>query len=115
MNSTINELPLGWKLFALGMLVLGVVFVFGFIIRYVTHLPWASTKEGRHLVAMSANVGGFLVLYLVLAAWPDMPYRNVVRLTLFTVLITNCGWRWWLLERHLAERREAARRVSGDV
>lgn len=109
MNSTISELPVVWKLIALGLLALGIVFAFGFLGRYVTKLPWSSTEEGRHLVAMSANVGLFLVLYAVLAAWPDMPYRNVVRLTLFTVLVGNLGWRWWLLEKHLRERDRARR------
>lgn len=105
MNQTIAELPLAWKLVAFGLLILGTVFVFGFLGRYMTTLPWSSTEEGRHLVAMSANVGGFLLLYTVLAVWPDMPYRNIVRLALFVVLIGNCGRQWWLLEKHLRARR----------
>lgn len=107
MNQTINELPMFWKLFAFALLLLGIVFVFGFIGRYVTKLPWSSSEEGRHLIAMSANVGLFLLLYTALAVWPDMPYKNVVRMTLFAALIANCGWRWWLLEKHLRERRQS--------
>lgn len=112
MNATISELPLVWKLVAFGLLVLGIVFVFGFIADYTSHLPWTSSEEGRHLVAMSANVGAFLLLYTALAIWPDMPLRNIVRLVLFAALIGNCGWRWWLLRKYLRSRR---RRGTPDV
>lgn len=105
MNQTISSLPLGWKLYALGLLLLGIIFVLGFLARYTAKLPWASTEEGKHLVAMSAVIGGFLALYLMLAAWPDMPYRHEVRLTLFTALVAALGHRWWLLEKHLRKRR----------
>jgi hypothetical protein len=111
-NSTIDSLPLGWKLYALGLLFLGIVFVLLFLGRYTRKLPWASTEEGKHLVAMSAVIGGFLILYLALAAWPDMPYRHAVRLVLFTALVAVLGHRWWLLEAHLRERR---RRGTPDV
>lgn len=107
MNQTISGLPLGWKLFALGLLVLGIIFVIGFLVRYTAKLPWASSEEGRHLVAMSSVVGAFLVLYLALAAWPEMPYRHAVRMVLFTALVAVLGHRWWLLEKHLRGKRRS--------
>ncbi len=105
MSQTIRSLPPVWAAVAYALLGLGVLFTFGFIARYVTNLPWSRTEEGRHLVAMSANVGAFFVLYSVLAVWPDFPGRNAIRMTLFVVLVANCGRRWWLLERYLRERR----------
>lgn len=106
----IQALPPLWFALAYGALVLGLVFVVAFIGRYTATLPWTRTEEGRHLVAMSATVGAFFALYLLLAVWPELPGRSVIRLGLLLVLVGNCGWRYALLERHLRERRRAARR-----
>lgn len=101
MNTTINAMPVEWQVFAYTVLGLGTVFVLGFLIEYMVRLPWASSPEGRHLVAMSANVGAFFVLYLVLAVWPEFPGRGIARIGLLVAIVANCGVRWWLLRRHL--------------
>lgn len=106
MNRDIQSLPPVWSLVAYILLGLGVVAVAWFLGRYMTKLPWAQTEEGRHLVAFSASVGAFFVLYLLLAVWPTLPGRSVIRFTLLTALIVNCWWRVWLLEKHLRERRQ---------
>lgn len=105
MIRAINSLPWGWSLFAYLVLGLGAFSVAAFIVRYVTNLPWRVTEEGRHLVAMSGNILAFFVLYLVQAFVPDWPGRQITLIVLLVLLVANCVWRWWLLERHLARSR----------
>jgi hypothetical protein len=54
---------------------------------------------------MSANVGAFFVLYLVLAVWPEFPGRGAIRFVLLIAIVTNCGWRWYLYRKDLREFR----------
>lgn len=105
MNKDIATLPLVWQVLAYCLLGLGLLFVVGFILRYTTNLPWKIHEEGKHLVAMSANVGAFFVLYIGLGLFPEFPGRAAVRLGLLVALVANCGWRWVLLEKHLRERK----------
>jgi hypothetical protein len=102
-NRDIAALPLWAMIVAYVALGYGVFIVAGFLIRYMTKLPWRETEEGRHLVAMSANVGAFFVLYLALTIWPEFPGRSLVRFGLFFLLLANCTRRWYLLEEHFAE------------
>jgi hypothetical protein len=99
----IQELPWWAEVLGYGLLSLGLVFVLGFLVRYRMINTWVTlTEEGKHLVAMSANIGAFFVVYLVLAIWPDLPrwLVSMIRLTLLVGLVLNCGWRWLLLERY---------------
>lgn len=105
MSQSIRALPPAWAAIAYALLGIGLFFVAGFLIRYMTRLPWAESPEGRHLVAVSANVGAFFALYLALTIWPEFPGRTAVRMALFVAIVINCGWRWWLLEKHLRERK----------
>ena len=66
MSQSIRALPPAWAAIAYALLGLGLFFVLGFLIRYMSRLPWAASPEGRHLVAVSANVGAFFALYLAL-------------------------------------------------
>lgn len=105
----IQALPLWASLLGYALLALGLIFVLGFLLRYRGTVRWRGlTEEGRHLIAMSANIGAFFVVYLVIAIWPDLPRGLVstIRLSLLLGLVINCGWRWWLLERY---RRRASR------
>jgi predicted permease len=101
----IQALPVWASVLAYTVLALGLVFVTGFILRYVVKLPWSDSEEGRHLVAMSANIGAFFVVYLLLAIWPELPGRSAIRIGLLFLLVGNCGWRWWLLEKYLREHK----------
>lgn len=107
MIRVIHSLPLGWQIFAYAVLAWGLISVALFLGRYMTSLPWASTPEGRHLVAMSGNIGAFFLVYLVQAVWPELPGRSLILIVLLVGLVVSCTWRWILLERHLAERRRA--------
>lgn len=109
MIKAINSMPTGWSIFAYIVLGIGAVSVAGFLVRYMANLPWRSTEEGRHLVAMSASVGAFFAVYLVQAFIPDWPGRAYVMVALLVALVANCVWRWVMLERHLARRRRATR------
>lgn len=106
----IQALP-GWaSIFGYAVLALGLVFIVGFITRYLILTGWHSiSEEGRHLIAMSANIGAFFVIYLVIAVWPELPRWLIMslRLGLLVGLVANCGWRWSLLERY--HRRRARR------
>lgn len=105
MIHTMQSLPFLWELFAYLVLGWGLLVVLLFLGRYMTRLPWTSTPEGRHLVAMSANIGAFFLVYLVQAVWPDMPGRRYIMLGLLLVLVANCTSRWLLLERYLRRRK----------
>jgi len=96
----IQTLPLWGQILGYGLLILGTVFVAGFLIRYRHFTPWPNlTEEGRHLIAMSANIGAFFVVYLALIIWPEFPGRSFIRIGLLVGLVANCGWRWRLLEK----------------
>lgn len=110
MINTVRSLPLVWELLAYGVLGWGLVAVLLFLGRYTTSLPWASTPEGRHLVAMSGNIGAFFAVYLVQAVWPGLPGRRYILIVLLAGLVASCTWRWLLLERHLRERRRQQHR-----
>lgn len=107
MIRAINSLPLGWMLFSYGLLVWGLVVIVAFLTRYMIKLGWRRTEEGRHLVAMSANVGAFFLIYIIQIFIPDWSWRPLLMVVLLVGLVVNCTWRWWLLEKHLRERREA--------
>lgn len=111
MINTVRSLPLVWELLAYGVLAWGLLSVLLFLGRYMTSLPWSSTPEGRHLVAMSGNIGAFFLVYLVQAVWPGLPGRRYILIVLLIGLVASCTWRWLLLERHLRERRRERRRA----
>lgn len=104
MIRAIQALP--WYLSFLGyaLLAIGLIEIIGFIFRYVTNFH-SRTEEGKHLIAMSANLGAFFLVYLVQLVWPTMPARPYILLGLLIYLVVNCGRRWQLLERHLRERK----------
>lgn len=79
-----------------------------FVLRYVTTLPWYASEEGRHLVAMTANIWAFAAIYLVQLLWPEIPdrLRQWLLLSLLVIFVGNCTWRWVMLERHLRRRRK---------
>lgn len=105
MNGAISTLPLWLSLIAYGILALGVVFAAGFITDYLVHTRHIG-EIGRHMVAMTANVGAFFVLYLVLGIWPNFPGRNIIRFVLLIAIVANCGWRWHLYRKSVREARE---------
>ncbi len=113
MNQQISTMPQPWATIA--YVLLGLVWLSCglFLVRYTRRLPWAGTSEGRHLVAMSANVFCFATLYIVRAIWPDFPGRGAVLFVLLVGLTINTVWRLVLLEKHLRERKRAARADAG--
>lgn len=98
MNAFINSLPAWMSAIAYAILALGVFFGVGFIVDYVTHTMHID-EIGRHMVAMTANVVAFFVLYLLLAVWPDLPGRGGVRFALLIAIVINMGWRWRLYRK----------------
>lgn len=109
MTRDIQALPLWAQIFGYGLLALGLVFAVVFLVRYRMITAWRQlTEEGRHLVAMTANLGAFFVVQLVISVWPDLPREltMTLRLSLMVGLVANLGWRWLMLERY---RRRARR------
>lgn len=108
MSRTIQSYPLGWQIYALVMLGVGIVGCWAFVYRYVRTYRWWRNEFGRHLVAFSASLGLLLTYVGVLWVYPDLPGRNVIRLVLFSSLIAVIVWRLVLFERvKRAEKREA--------
>lgn len=105
MIRAINSLPLGWTIFAYVVLGWGLLAVLLFLVRYTANLPWSHSEEGRHLVAMSANVGAFFLLYVIQAFVPNIPGRGYILMTLLVGLVGTCTWRWIILEKRLAALR----------
>jgi hypothetical protein len=107
-NAQLSAYPWPWNLVAYSVLGVGWLAVVWFLARYTLTRPWYSTEAGRHLVTMSACVGGFFTLYLVLAVAPSLPGKGVIRMGLLVLLVTACVWRAWMLERvDRADRRRA--------
>lgn len=106
MIRAINDLPIGWRILAYAVLAWGLIVVVLFLGRYTRKLPWADSPEGRHLVAMSSNIGAFFLVYLVQAIWPEIPGRRYILIGLLLTMVINCTRRWLLLEKHLREPRD---------
>lgn len=81
------------------LMVLGFVGCAWFVFRYTQRFRWWSTEWGRHLIAFSSCVGLFMAYFLLLAAWPGLPWKNTVRTALFASLIAIIWWRVVMLER----------------
>lgn len=108
MNAAINTLP-GWAAgIAYAILGLGVFFGVGFIVDYLVHTHHID-EIGRHMVAMSANVVAFFVLYLLLAVYPNLPGSSYVKIALLVAIVANCGRRWWLYRRTRRETQQEER------
>lgn len=105
MNGAISALPWWAAAIAYAILGLGVFFVVGFIVEYVTRTNHID-EIGRHMVAMSANLGAFFTLYLALAVWPEFPGRNVIRFILLIAIVSNCGVRWYLYRKSRRDARD---------
>jgi hypothetical protein len=110
MVRAVSALPLGWKLFALLLLVLGTLSTLMFIGRYVTTLPWYKSSEGRHLIAMTGSVAAFFLVYVIQLIIPDWSWRPYLMLALLLALVAVCIWRYFLLERYLRNRHLKDRR-----
>lgn len=106
MNAQLSAYPWPWGLVAYAVLGVGWLAVVYFLAAYMITSPWTSTEVGRHLVAMTACVGAFFTLYLLLAIFPDLPGKGLIRLVLLVLLVAACVWRAVMLTRYL--RREAA-------
>lgn len=118
MSRAIDAYPLGWKIYALTLLVLGIVGCWLFVYRYARTYRWWKNEFGRHLIAFSSCLGQFLTFYGVVAVFPDLPFKDAIRLILFTELVAVILWRLALFERiKRLEDREgepAGRRSGGD-
>lgn len=110
MIHAIQQLP--WYLSDLGYVLLGtgLLFSVAFIVLYATQLRnERKTEEGKHLQAMTINIGAFFAVYIVQAIVPDFPGRSLIMLALLLFLVINLGRRLYLLLAHLRERRKARR------
>ncbi|HEY9415175.1 MAG TPA: hypothetical protein VIQ30_10480, partial [Pseudonocardia sp.] len=47
----------------------------------------------------SACLGQFLTFYALVAVFPNLPWKDAIRLALFTELVAAILWRVWLFER----------------
>lgn len=99
MSRAIDSYPLGWKIYALTLLALGLIGCWAFVIRYMRRYDWWATEFGRHLIALSSCLGLFMTFYAVLAVFPRLPGAAAIRLILFTVLVAVILWRLVLFER----------------
>lgn len=99
MSRAISTYPLGWQIYALVLLTVGIIGCWAFVYRYARTYRWWTNEFGRHLIAFSACLGLFLTFYAVITAYPRLPGAAAIRLTLFTVLVAVIVWRLWLFER----------------
>lgn len=103
MNRDISSMPPWLSAIAYGILAVGFIAAWGFVIRYTSLAPWYTTAIGQHFVSMTSSVGAFFGLYLILALYPDFPGRGAIRFVLLIAIVANCVWRWALFE--IDERR----------
>lgn len=101
MNAQLSAYPWPWNLVAYLVLGVGWVAVVYFLAAYMSTHAWAATEVGRHLVAMTASVGGFFTLYLLLAVFPSLPGKGAIRIVLLVALVSTCVWRAVLFTRYL--------------
>lgn len=109
MVRAVSALPLGWKIFALLLLVVGTLSTLMFIGRYVATLPWYKSAEGRHLIAMTGSVAAFFLVYVIQLLIPDWSWRPYLMLALLLVLVVVCVWRYFMLEHYLRTRHRKDR------
>jgi hypothetical protein len=107
MNSQLSAYPWPWNVIAYSILGIGWIVTVVFIAWYMKTEPWSQTETGRHLVSFSASVGAFFTLYLLLALFPDLPGKGLIRIVLLIVLVGNCVWRLILFARYRRDERRA--------
>jgi hypothetical protein len=115
MIRAINSLPGGWEVAAYTALAWGLIVALTFLVRYMWNLPWRSTEEGRHIVAFTASVAAFYLLYVVQSLIRDWWFRPYLLVILLFALTANLTWRWIILEKHLAARRRTRRAAREDA
>lgn len=107
MSRDIEALPIWAKMLAYTVLGIGWLATVVFVGWYGWTRPWYLSDVGRHLMAMSGCVGAFFTLYLLLAIWPELPGRSIVRLVLLVLLVATVVHRLVLLARQdRADRQE---------
>lgn len=108
--TSVSALPIGLRIYTLALLVVCVAACWAFVALYSKSFPWWRNQFGSHLVAFSTCLGLFLSYYLVLAFWPQMPWRVGIRTALFTLLTVVIVWRLVLFWRINRDERRAANR-----
>lgn len=107
MITWLTSLPTFWRVVVYALLGEGIVACWSFVALYSFNHRWWHNDIGRHLVALSACLGALLTFYGLLTFWPDMPYRDVIRMVLFVSLIVVINQRLWVFGRYeLARKRE---------
>lgn len=99
MTSQIAALPLGWRIYLFVLLGISTLGCWAFVVLYHRAYRWWRNEFGRHLVSFSACLGLFLTYFVVLAFWPEMPWRMGLRIGLFTLLTLVIVWRLVLFGR----------------
>lgn len=90
-------------------LFIGLVFGAVFLVFYAALVPgWWREEHRAHVVAFSANVVGFFLLY-VLRPLIDPGVFQWIRLFLLLALVANTVWRTVIFLRGLLRRRRLRR------
>jgi len=78
------------------LLVLGALASFGLVFTYIkTQKGWWKSPFGKMLIILAACDGIFYVWYLIVAAFPNIPGRQLIRLFLFTALTAALVYRYF--------------------
>jgi hypothetical protein len=76
------------------LLIVGAVAGSGFIGGYwFTHPKWYTSNVGKLLMAFSINIFLFYSWYILVAFWPSIPGRGLVRTVLFTMMTVSLVYR----------------------
>lgn len=109
MNAQLSAYPWPWNFVAYSILGIGWLATVIFVVWYVRTEPWYNSEVGKHLVSFSCSVGAFFTLYLILAIFPDMPGKGIVRLVLLVALVANCVWRLVIFAKHRTKHKPSDR------
>jgi hypothetical protein len=83
----------------IALLVIGIVSGAAFVVRYMTTYRWWASELGRHLVGFTSALTLVLGVSFLSWAWPMLPGRVYIGMSLFTLLIAALVWRWFMFER----------------
>lgn len=99
MSNAITTYSPFWKTYAIVLLLLGLIALWWFIVRYMLKVRWWLAEESAHLFHFTLVLALFYTFYVVRLVLPDFDAAGVLRLVLLTYLTGVAIWRTVLFER----------------
>ena len=100
--------------YTLGLLTVGAVGCWWFVIVYSLTNPWWRNALGSALVLFPACLGLLMTYFVLVRTWPAMPWRSQILYVLWHLLTAIIAWRCWVITTLVIQLRRQRRERHGD-